>query len=236
MLNKLSSQHHHIQNLTKIAHAVRVDPKITFDMVVRESTVSPKVEVILPKEIEDLELMINFITKREIRPSDDKTASAIFQNWPRVAYGKVHCECALIAHLDNLPPDESPVPCNYIGVSKLSCAPCGVWIHAFNATRGPGSRIRTYHTMGTHSKWYRNWAMPQTPSSFLLSLEMEPILCEKLARGFTKSKLLGSSDSTIVTNTNDSLSQDLEGVDGTPYLLWQSEIDNGSRVFLPQPN
>lgn len=170
-------------------------------MVVREITVSPKIQINRPTEIYDLELMIGFITKREIPPRD-KTVSAMFQNWPAVAYGKVHCECALIAHLDNLPPDESPVPCNYIGVSKLSCAPCGVWINAFNATRGPGARVRTYHTMGTHSKWYRNWAMPQTPTSWSITVEMEPILCEKLAQSFPISMPVQSSDSTIVTGTD----------------------------------
>lgn len=235
ILKKLCSHHHHIQNLTTIAHAVRVNPTIRFEMVVCEGTVCHGDKVELPKEIEELELMIGVITKHKIRPNDRKTTEAIFENFRKVPLGKVHCECALITHLDNLPPKDSPVPCNYIGVSKLSCAPCGVWIHAFNATRDLGASVRTYHTMGTHSKWYRNWAMPHGfPSDWLIRVEMEPILREKLALGFREFKPRWVSDSTIVASPSDMRSRDR--VDDKPYPLLQWKIDNGSHVFLPLSN
>lgn len=74
--------------------------------------------------------------------------------------GIVHCEVALIAWYN---PDQPPSPGNkpyaYIGVSKLSCAPCYSWIRAFNATRSSN-----YQTSGTHGRWYSKWAMPHAAS------------------------------------------------------------------------
>jgi len=46
-------------------------------------------------------------------------------------------------------------PFNYIGVSKLSCSPCHMWIEAFNELGG-----RQYYTRGCHGKWYWPWGMP----------------------------------------------------------------------------
>lgn len=65
-----------------------------------------------------------------------------------------HCECFLI-YLLSPEPQPKTGPYWYIGVSKLSCAPCHLWIQAFNATHS-----RQFYTRGTHGKWYLGWAMP----------------------------------------------------------------------------
>jgi len=70
----------------------------------------------------------------------------------------VHCECSLIQHLgikdgsewDNVP----PFP--YIGVSKLSCSACYLWIKAFNKLGGC-----KFYTRGSHGKWCWAWGMAE---------------------------------------------------------------------------
>jgi len=71
---------------------------------------------------------------------------------------QVHCECLLIEHLgmkDGGPWGNVP-PFNYIGVSKLSCCACYLWIEAFNDLGG-----RTFFTKGSHEKWCWPWGMPE---------------------------------------------------------------------------
>lgn len=67
----------------------------------------------------------------------------------------VHCECALAAHYESHRGATTTPPFSYIGVSKLSCMPCHLWLRALAASTG-----RNYYTRGTHGKWYRGWRMP----------------------------------------------------------------------------
>jgi len=70
----------------------------------------------------------------------------------------VHCECSLIRHLgikdgsewDNVP------PFHYIGVSKLSCSACHLWIKAFNKVFE-----HKFYTRGSHGKWCWPWGMAE---------------------------------------------------------------------------
>ena len=65
----------------------------------------------------------------------------------------IHCEISLILYLDST--SDKPT-FNYIGVSKLSCKACHLWITAHrNCTKG----LKRY-TRGSHDKWYP-WNMPQ---------------------------------------------------------------------------
>lgn len=67
----------------------------------------------------------------------------------------VHCECALAAHYETHRGATTTPPFSYIGVSKLSCMPCHLWLRALSA-----ATRRNYYTRGTHGKWYRGWRMP----------------------------------------------------------------------------
>lgn len=68
----------------------------------------------------------------------------------------VHCECALAAHYErNRGNGNEAPPFSYIGVSKLSCMPCHLWLRALAAATG-----RNYYTRGSHGKWYRGWRAP----------------------------------------------------------------------------
>lgn len=67
----------------------------------------------------------------------------------------VHSECALVAHYEVHRGTGLPPPFSYIGVSKLSCMPCHLWLKALSARTG-----RNYYTRGAHGKWYRGWRAP----------------------------------------------------------------------------
>ena len=101
---------------------------------------------------------------------------------------KVHCECAVIAHLHQY----TTVPAfSYVGVSRLACKPCYYWIKAFNETMSTKFSIR-----GSHDKWYTKWARPgfvdadtqvKVDASFLHLVEKE--LCQqRIASGEARSR------------------------------------------------
>lgn len=114
--------------------------------------------------------------------------------------GRVHCECALIIYLHNLQ-DEQFRSYNYIGTSKLSCAPCEAWIQAFNSSMVPDAK--KYYTRGTHSKWYSSWVMPPAPLTDLVTMELARILHNRLTTGDTSNAWSVKSDSTSATDNGD---------------------------------
>ncbi|KAF8542398.1 hypothetical protein BDD12DRAFT_825057 [Trichophaea hybrida] len=74
------------------------------------------------------------------------------ENIPKVPAPVIHCEVSLILYLDS---NSDKPTFNYIGVSKLSCKACHLWIDARNEC---AEGIKRY-TGGTHDKWYP-WCMP----------------------------------------------------------------------------
>ena len=81
-----------------------------------------------------------------------------FSAWGGRYWCSAHCECALIQYLATKHGDSwDHVPAfNYIGVSKLSCGACRVWLEAFNEVS-----LQRFYTRGSHGKWYWPWAMPE---------------------------------------------------------------------------
>jgi len=82
----------------------------------------------------------------------------------------VHCECALV-HYFNEPTvvsDEIP-PINFLGVSKLPCNACTMFIEASNR-----NRKRKFYIGGCRGKWSFPWALPPSgqpiTSAFLVSM------------------------------------------------------------------
>jgi len=53
-------------------------------------------------------------------------------------------------------------PFSYIGVSKLSCNACQIWMAGYN--RQPGQE---FYTRGTHGKWYWPWGISPTDEGVL---------------------------------------------------------------------
>lgn len=90
-----------------------------------------------------------------------------------------NCECLLVNYL--LRHNSSP-PLSYIGVSKLSCKACFLWLQAVVEVTD-----LKFNTRGCHDKWYPGWLTPALSHSrfkdridhvFLEKVESE--LCEGL--------------------------------------------------------
>lgn len=72
----------------------------------------------------------------------------------------VHSECGLVAYYERHRGQGGPPPFSYIGVSKLCCMPCHLWLQALSERTG-----RNYYTRGSHGKWYRGWRAPNLGST-----------------------------------------------------------------------
>lgn len=152
------------------------------------------VGVVLEDEI--IAIKTNMWSQIHINPNIDKT-----QHLKAI----VHCECGLIAYLNEQKHLQGQRPLTYIGVSKLSCAACYAWIRAFNATH-----TNEYHTQGSHGRWYANWAMPPAPMNMgeeqkevavALQLKMNKYVGEaykKFIDPRMQSQTIALSDSTVV--------------------------------------
>lgn len=72
----------------------------------------------------------------------------------------VHCECKVVQFFSPPHGPEWVPPFNYIGVSKLSCGACRVWLEAYNEFHD-----RPFYTRGSHGAWYWPWGMPNVEAS-----------------------------------------------------------------------
>ncbi|KAG0633589.1 hypothetical protein HOY80DRAFT_857560, partial [Tuber brumale] len=105
----------------------------------------------------------------------------------------VHCECKLIRHLETTNEDQwdNIPPFSYIGVSKLSCSACRIWIRSFNKLGG-----RQYYTRGSHGKWYWPWGMPKMEEKPLDKIMAKKVLKEYIAHEKASGRLRLESEST----------------------------------------
>ena len=91
----------------------------------------------------------------------------------------VHCECKLVLHFLKQSPNQ-PRPYSYIGVSKLSCRGCNVFLSALNKVFGS-----KFYTKGCHHKWYYPWRFPPlTEKRKEVAEEMYQQLCMKFSRTY----------------------------------------------------
>ena len=118
----------------------------------------------------------------------------------------VHAECALLHYLQTKHGNDwdNVAAFSYIGVSKLSCSSCRIWIEVFNQQNN-GLK---FYTRGSHGKWYWPWGMPAACES--LEQEIFRKMAEKiideyhtyLASPADKSKRV-PSDSTIASSSDE---------------------------------
>lgn len=113
-----------------------------------------------------------------------------------------HCECLLVAYL--LRRGSIP-PVSHIGVSKLSCKACFLWLQAVREVTGC-----KFDTQGCHDKWYHNWSAPALEGSkykhkidmnFLGKVESElyeNLKASKIARPRAHSDSSNSSEGGMV--------------------------------------
>ncbi|KAG0635193.1 hypothetical protein HOY80DRAFT_467143 [Tuber brumale] len=180
-LEKLTSLPRHIDTLIGFAHSPRLRPALQYDMSISPVPNQPQ-NVRLPTMRKEWKSFLEtlFGGHQLWQEADAVKLSQKFRS--RNYECPVHCECALIQYLQVKQHNDwdNVSAFSYIGVSKLSCSACRIWIEAFNEQRGP-----EFYTRGSHGKWYWPWGMPREES---LEEAGEP-LEEKMARKVFKEYL-----------------------------------------------
>lgn len=128
----------------------------------------------------------------------------------------VHCECALISHLQNASGKGFHVY-SYIGASKLSCAPCDLWVKASNNTSG--TEVTKYRTSGTHKKWYEKWATPNALPNAPVTREMRKLVIDKLRTSTVTPDKYWGSDSRPASPTADDFGPQFNDTDIRDQIL-----------------
>jgi len=86
----------------------------------------------------------------------------------------------------------SVAPFSYIGVSKLNCYPCSLWIKGFNSLE-----TQKFYTKGCHGKWYWPWVMPRIESDQVGEFMAERISEKYIQTLRREQRLRTSSDTTV---------------------------------------
>ncbi|KAG0131795.1 hypothetical protein HOY82DRAFT_484641, partial [Tuber indicum] len=155
-LEKLISLPRHIQSLFGFAHSPRLRPALQYRMTIC-AVLGRAQNVKLPASEDEWKSFLK-VASGEEGPWQEEDARKLFKKFgSRERECPVHCECRLIQYLQTKHGDSwDNVPAfSYIGVSKLSCSACRVWVEAFNELGGP-----KFYTRGSHGKWYFPWGMP----------------------------------------------------------------------------
>lgn len=162
-LEKLTSHHRQFMQLVRSACSPRLGRSFTVEGTVEEVPDCSN-DIVLHKlpdgEPAWRKVLAEICADNEDLLRDDALMNRVSGTLDAAISGQqqkpcVHCECALVAHYERHRSVTSTPPFSYIGVSKLSCMPCHLWLRALAATTG-----RSYHTRGTHGKWYRGWRTP----------------------------------------------------------------------------
>lgn len=163
-IERLTSHHRYLYELIAFAHSPRLRLAFELEMSVYPVPVRiPPGTIQLPTTTDDWRVALKDLCLRHDRKLRPEQAVPVLESLMRYCPKtpgprRVHCECTLVAHYDRLRNTNGYVPpFSYIGVSKLSCKPCSLWIAAFNE-RGNG--YPKFYTRGTHGKWYYPWSAP----------------------------------------------------------------------------
>ena len=134
---------------------------------------------------------------------------------------QAHCQCALAHYLTMRHGDswDNISAFSYIGVSKLSCSACRIWLEAFN-----GVGQQKIYTRGCHGKWYWPWGMPSAEESLedILALEFSgeifprKSLAETMAGEISREYIRYLKEGNIYRSSSDSTDASMSG--GKPHL------------------
>ena len=153
---KLTSLPQHIESLFEFAYSPRLQPVFLYRISV--IGVSRRFRTVqLPSSQEEWKLFLQAACQQSYSWQEDE-AAALSERFEAQKYKcAVHCECKLIQYLGTTHGDQwdNVPPFSYIGVSKLSCGACRIWIESYNELDG-----RRFYTSGSHGKWYWPWGMP----------------------------------------------------------------------------
>lgn len=165
-IEKLTSNHRYFRALIAFAHSPRLRLAFTLKMsveIVSLPEITPGGLINVPTDPPSWARVLQDLCQQHQFRVDEERAQPILDYLGRhhhtatVAH-RVHSECALVAHYDGLRTSSSNyTPAfSYIGVSKLSCKPCHLWLSAYNARLN----VPKFYTRGSHGKWYFPWSPP----------------------------------------------------------------------------
>ena len=191
-LEKLTSLPRHIETLYGFAHSPRLQPALQYRLFT--SVVPGKTHIVqLPASPEEwrsfLELACYYRYDFQKTCAVELTKTFRSNKW----VCPVHCECGLIQYLYTRRGDQwdHVSPFNYIGVSKLSCSACRIWIETFNEWSG-----RKFSTGGSHGKWSWPWGIPRAQGP-LVGLMAQRVLDKYLDLAVQELKRSGSESSGV---------------------------------------
>ncbi|RPA90222.1 hypothetical protein L873DRAFT_1821518 [Choiromyces venosus 120613-1] len=175
-LEKLTSLSRHIETLFGFAHSPRLRPALRYRLFT--SAVPKKAHTVeLPTSPEEWKSFLEVACDKHYDFQETHAVELAESFGSSKWVCPVHCECGLIQYLhakqgnqwDYVP------PFSYIGVSKLSCSACRIWIETFNEQSG-----RRFYTRCSHGKWYWPWGIPRTEGP-LVGVMARKVLDEYLA-------------------------------------------------------
>lgn len=220
-LEKVTSHHRHFRQLVSSASSPRLGRIFTIEGTVENvpDCFDDIQRYTLPDgETEWRDILGEICADNEDLLADEAVMTSVSETLDDMLSGNehtpcVHCECALAAHYERHRSASSTPPFSYIGVSKLSCMPCHLWLRALAASTG-----RSYYTRGTHGKWYRGWRTPVPAvggGTALLEKLMRGVLVERIVA--TKGVRSGSdstdaSGGTVFEVSSDMAQEDLARV------------------------
>ncbi|RPA88808.1 hypothetical protein L873DRAFT_1823992 [Choiromyces venosus 120613-1] len=192
-LEKLISLPRHIESLFGFAHSRRLRSTLQYHMTI--SAVPGQAQIIiLPTSQEQWKSLLEAACGQpgQWQRKDALKLFQKFESWEQKC--PVHCECGLIQYLQTKHCDSwDNVPAfSYIGVSRLSCSACCVWMEAFNMLGGP-----KFYTRGSHGKWYWPWAMPMMGVGSLRENMAGMVLDEYLTQLEKKRKIKRAGSDSI---------------------------------------
>ncbi|KAF8416862.1 hypothetical protein EV426DRAFT_569556 [Tirmania nivea] len=169
-LEKVLSIYGYFTTLVNWAHSPRLHSSLSMNtriQVLSESSKAPK----LPTNEAAWGAVLNdLFESADVDPTDQSFVTESTKHaWlrykskgPKPKQCPVHCEVALVQYYHQNPSIVPPF--NYIGVSKLSCLCCHLFLREYAK-----EAKKTFRTRGTHSKIYYPWMFPElgTPDGAL---------------------------------------------------------------------
>ena len=156
VIEKLDSQSAHLDNLFEFANSPRLRPALLYNLTVTNLP-SQSCSVSLPTSSGKWESILraeNMLDSDKRSEAGQKLSLIGKKNCP------IHCECKLVQFFSPPHGPEWVPPFSYIGVSKLSCGACRIWMEAYNELGG-----QQFYTKGSHGAWYWPWGMPTMEAS-----------------------------------------------------------------------
>ncbi|RPB04961.1 hypothetical protein L873DRAFT_1798836 [Choiromyces venosus 120613-1] len=190
-LEKLTSLPRHIETLFRFAYSPRLRPALRYRLFI--SAVPKNAHTVkLPTSPQEWKSFLEVACYKHYDFQETHAVELAERFGSSKWVCPVHCECGLIQYLQTRQGNQWDCvpPFSYIGVSKLSCSACRIWIETFNEQSG-----RKFYTRGSHGRWYWPWGIPIAEGP-LVGVMAPKVLDEYLAYLESQKLLRSNSDSS----------------------------------------